>query len=116
EFQISHDATVKKIQKTHDTSIKELIESIKRETQSMKGPMNQITSIDASVKKIQETMGRCPEGERSFTSPGSFQCFRIFLDRPRTWEEANLKCKAEGMVLPKPFNAVVLRKYLMERF
>ncbi|CAL4136880.1 unnamed protein product, partial [Meganyctiphanes norvegica] len=51
-----------------------------------------------------------------FMSRGSDQCFKLFKERYRTWTEANIKCKSEGLQLAIISDAVAveLRKNLLD--
>ncbi|CAL4241108.1 unnamed protein product, partial [Meganyctiphanes norvegica] len=55
----------------------------------------------------------CPEG--FFMAPSSSkQCFKF--GRYVNWTMANSTCHSEGLVMARPYNAVALRSYLVQRF
>ncbi|CAL4147787.1 unnamed protein product, partial [Meganyctiphanes norvegica] len=58
----------------------------------------------------------CHEG--FFMSKGSKECFKIFMDLPRSWYDSKKKCKAEGLLTAMPSDAVAvsLRKDLLEKY
>ncbi|CAL4109933.1 unnamed protein product [Meganyctiphanes norvegica] len=56
----------------------------------------------------------CPKG--FFTLPSTAQCFKFFNETKVSWEEANTTCQENGMELAKPYDAVTLRRYLVERY
>ncbi|CAL4137302.1 unnamed protein product [Meganyctiphanes norvegica] len=56
----------------------------------------------------------CPSG--FFMPTGSTQCFKLFLDAEISWYSARSKCQSEGLVLAKPYDAVSLRSYIIERY
>ncbi|CAL4063730.1 unnamed protein product [Meganyctiphanes norvegica] len=89
------------------------------------GPID--TKINNNVKTQVETMLTnqlivmrnlnkivCPDGY--FKIPASDACFKIFLDKKRSWYEVNEKCQAEGMTMAKPDDPVTARNYLNTRY
>ncbi|CAL4236603.1 unnamed protein product, partial [Meganyctiphanes norvegica] len=56
----------------------------------------------------------CPSGFIKMST----QCFKIFLDRERSWPEAKTKCEQEGYILAQPDDSVAvdLRKKLYEEY
>ncbi|CAL4112322.1 unnamed protein product, partial [Meganyctiphanes norvegica] len=57
----------------------------------------------------------CREG--FFIVDGSTQCFRLYDDKSRTWEEAQSKCQNEGLLAAKPTDrvAATVRKYIFDK-
>jgi len=57
----------------------------------------------------------CPDG--FFQVPGSNKCYKFFDDEVRTWDEADQKCQAEGLVLAMTDNnEMTLRNYIIDHF
>ena len=53
----------------------------------------------------------CPDGFFKFSK----QCYKLFTDTKRNWQEAKDHCVSQGLVMAaKPDDAVALRKYLVE--
>ncbi|CAL4101283.1 unnamed protein product, partial [Meganyctiphanes norvegica] len=46
----------------------------------------------------------------------SDECFKIYFDKKRSWDEANTKCQSEGMTMAKPDDPLTLRNYLNTRY
>ncbi|CAL4185579.1 unnamed protein product, partial [Meganyctiphanes norvegica] len=57
---------------------------------------------------------KCPVG--FFMAGNSPQCFKLLLDREISWSSASSKCKSQGLDLAKPYDAVALRSYILERY
>ncbi|CAL4087437.1 unnamed protein product, partial [Meganyctiphanes norvegica] len=51
-------------------------------------------------------------------SEGSRQCFKLYKDKQRSWDEAKKKCAAEGLRLAQPTDkvAAALRRDLLDQF
>ncbi|CAL4219392.1 unnamed protein product [Meganyctiphanes norvegica] len=79
--------------------------------------LNNIEEIhNTSMEEISDNVDACPASQGFFTIPGGDGCFKTFVDQPRTWAEADDKCKSEGLALAEPDDtiAVALRKYIVE--
>ncbi|CAL4124711.1 unnamed protein product, partial [Meganyctiphanes norvegica] len=52
-----------------------------------------------------------------FMLDGSTQCFKLYDEQIRTWEEAQTKCQEEQLLTAKPTDQVVatLRKYIFDK-
>lgn len=86
------------------------------ELQSIKNNMKQMNlSIILKLGSLSLNQG-CPISKGYFLAPGSNQCLKVFLDTLRTWPQADAKCKSAGLVLVKPFDALALNKYMLERY
>ncbi|CAL4148553.1 unnamed protein product, partial [Meganyctiphanes norvegica] len=44
------------------------------------------------------------------------QCFKLYIDSEISWSAARNKCLSNGLELAKPYDAVALRHYIMERY
>ncbi|CAL4241093.1 unnamed protein product, partial [Meganyctiphanes norvegica] len=56
----------------------------------------------------------CPKGY--FKIPASDKCFKIFLDKKRSWDEANAWCQGKDMIMAKPDDPLTLKNYLNIRY
>ncbi|CAL4059393.1 unnamed protein product, partial [Meganyctiphanes norvegica] len=58
----------------------------------------------------------CPVSEGFFKVPGGEHCYKFFDDEPRSWPEADTKCKSEGLALAEPADDIVLalRRYIVD--
>ncbi|CAL4237940.1 unnamed protein product, partial [Meganyctiphanes norvegica] len=44
-------------------------------------------------------------------------CYKIYTDTIRSWDDSKSKCEAEGLVMAtKPDDAITLRKYIVETY
>ncbi|CAL4160929.1 unnamed protein product, partial [Meganyctiphanes norvegica] len=55
---------------------------------------------------------QCPEPYFRVLS----QCFRLFDDKHRSWEESKAYCEGDGLALAHPKHALDLRKYIVDRY
>merc|ERR1739842_105514 len=46
------------------------------------------------------------------------QCFKVFVDQQRNWEDGKSKCISEGLQLAQPLDviAIPLRKYILDTY
>ncbi|CAL4108445.1 unnamed protein product, partial [Meganyctiphanes norvegica] len=60
---------------------------------------------------------KCCPSEGFFQMPApSNQCFKLYMNRSRNWTEANELCVGEGLRLAIPYDALLLRSYIVQRF
>ncbi|CAL4130461.1 unnamed protein product, partial [Meganyctiphanes norvegica] len=76
---------------------------------------SQIDNLTAELQSVQDNQDKviinltnigsthCPK-EYFMTSGPSRQCFKYFNDVYRTWDQATLKCREEGLVLAEPYD------------
>ncbi|CAL4112800.1 unnamed protein product, partial [Meganyctiphanes norvegica] len=86
------------------------VKEMKMNIESMEN--NIITALNMSSVLLQKG---CSEKKGFFTLPGSKQCFKVFKSGSN-FEEAEANCRKEGLKFAKPFNAVLLRNHINQRY
>ncbi|CAL4122482.1 unnamed protein product, partial [Meganyctiphanes norvegica] len=72
-------------------------------------------TTSAKLEAVDESM-ECQQAEGFFSM--SIQCFKIYTDQTRNWQDAKSHCENRGLTLAEPFSsiAVALRKYLLDTY
>ncbi|CAL4109584.1 unnamed protein product, partial [Meganyctiphanes norvegica] len=76
---------------------------------------NEMGEVDYTVKLSTDRLPiECPD--EFISLKGSSQCFKLYEDKKRSWEQSQTKCHEDRLLMAKPSDAVasMLRKYFIE--